>query len=411
VPHRTGRQVVDRQAAPEPAAGFVGELTRALPIALLVLAVHLAWLAAWLSDGHSARDLVHVGQLFIGRSTVSQAITRGPVPASSYTGFDGQFYYFMAIDPRGAAPYIDYPSYRYQRIGYALAARAAALGRRELVPQGLLTVNLLAIFAGTLALAAWLAHRGLVVWPAAVWGLHPGQLLSISSDLSDAAGYGVAAIAIWMRDRWLLPSGLVFGLAGVTRETTLIFPGLLLLGDLLALRSERRIWPWARALLAGAAALLPFVGWKLLLWRWLGNTDLPLSSIFTAVPFGAIVSELRRSPAQAPLLAAVVLPALICLCFAGWALWRRIWRIELAILVANVLALVVFASANVYGWWPNATRVGLGVALSAVVALAAARARTWFWLAAGMWLWLTPVWAVQPSLMIPAWLTDLRTLH
>jgi hypothetical protein len=386
-------------------------MSRAILVALAVLAVHLAWLTAWLDAGHSARDLVHVGQLFIDRSTTSQAIRQGPVPASSYTGFDGQFYYLIAIDPRGAAPYIDYPSYRYQRIGYSLAARAVVLGSRELVPQGLLAVNLLAIFGGTLALAGWLVHRGISVWPAAVWGLHPGQFLSISSDLTDAAGYGVAAIALWMRDRWLLASGLAFGLAGITRETTLIFPVVLLVADLVALRDERRLWPWVRALLATGFALLPLVGWKLFLWHWLGNTDLPLSSIFTPVPFGAILSELRRSPTQAPLLAAVALPAAICLCLTGWALWRRIWRFEILLLAVNVLVLVAFASANVYGWWPNATRVGLGVVLSAVVALAAVRARAWFWLAAGLWLWLTPLWAIQPSLMIPAWLTDLRTLH
>jgi hypothetical protein len=389
----------------------VAKPPRALLVALAVLSVHVAWLAAWLGSGHSARDLVHVGQLFLDRSTTSQAISQGPVPASSYTGFDGQFYYFMAVDPRGAAPYIDHPSYRYQRIGYSLAARAVVLGRDDLVPQGMLAVNLLAIFGGTLALAGWLGQRGVNVWPAAVFGLHPGQLLSISSDLTDAAAYGVAAIAIWMRDHWLLPSGLAFGLAGVTRETTLIFPAFLLVADLLALRAERRAWPWARAVFAAAAALLPFAGWKLFVWHWLGSTDVPVSWLLTPVPFGAVVSELRRSAAQAPLAAAVVLPGIVCLCFAAWALWRRIWRVEVVLLAVNVLTLVVFASGTVYGWWPNATRVELGVVLAAVLALTAAPARTWFWLAAGLWLWLTPVWAIQPLMMVPAWLTDLRILN
>ncbi|MEO0562413.1 MAG: hypothetical protein AAF125_09875, partial [Chloroflexota bacterium] len=31
-------------------------------------------------------------------------------------GYDGQFTYFIARDPAGAAPLIDVPAYRYQRI-------------------------------------------------------------------------------------------------------------------------------------------------------------------------------------------------------------------------------------------------------------------------------------------------------
>jgi len=69
-------------------------------------------------------------------------------PAGS-EGYDGQFAYFIAVDPLGAAPLIDVPAYRYQRIVYPLLARLLALGRREWIPWMLPLVNLIALAAGT----------------------------------------------------------------------------------------------------------------------------------------------------------------------------------------------------------------------------------------------------------------------
>ncbi len=38
-------------------------------------------------------------------------------------GYDGQFAYQIALDPLEAAPYLDVPAYRYQRILYPLLGR------------------------------------------------------------------------------------------------------------------------------------------------------------------------------------------------------------------------------------------------------------------------------------------------
>jgi hypothetical protein len=44
-------------------------------------------------------------------------------------GYDGQFAYQIALRPLSAAPYLDVPAYRYQRILYPMLARLLALGR------------------------------------------------------------------------------------------------------------------------------------------------------------------------------------------------------------------------------------------------------------------------------------------
>ncbi len=140
-------------------------------VAGLVLAVYLAALGHWYRTGHSARDFVFVGHLYLDnhgtRGSESPAIDRGPVGATTPFGFDGQFYYFIALDPGRAAPYIDDPSYRFQRIAYPMAARAIVLGQRSLVPDGLVAANLVAIVLGVLAVAGWYAA-----------GCRPGRPLS-----------------------------------------------------------------------------------------------------------------------------------------------------------------------------------------------------------------------------------------
>lgn len=356
-------------------------------MAAAVLAVYACWLIHWLETGHSPRDLVLVGEHFIGARGTSSAIRSGPVRATSPGGFDGQFFYYIAVDPLHAAPSIDFPSYRYQRITYPLAARLLALGRPRLVPAAMLALNLAAVVGGTLALASWLVRRDVTPWAAAVWGLLPGQVVSIERDLVDGMGYAIVMAGLWLRDSSAWGAALVFAVAGLTRETTLIFPLVLSLADLL----ERR--PWRQAVGTAAVAVLPFALWKLALWTWLGHSDVPVAYNFQPVPFGGVVEELRRNPV--PLLWGWVIPTGICLAAAAVAWLRGVRRVEPALVLVNGLVLVTFAHFHVFEWWPNATRIGLGVNLAAALMLAAVQRSTWYWLASGFSLALSAAWLLE----------------
>ena len=374
----------------------VGVRRRTFLVAGLVLAVYLAALGHWYRTGHSARDFVFVGHLYLDNhgtpGSQSPAIDDGPVRATTPFGFDGQFYYFIAMDPRRAAAYIDDPSYRFQRIAYPMAARAIVLGQRSLVPDGLVAANLLAIVLGVLALAAWLASRGLSPWPAAVWGLYPGQVISFDRDLADAFAYGIAAVAVWLRDRSSLGAGAVFGLAGLGRETTLVFPIVFLLADLWALRHERQAGLWLRAASPALLALLPFAAWKLFINHW-GLPGTVPSQDFTPVPFGGLVAGVRHSHA---LLITVMLPTLISLGALAWLVRRRIWRKEVLLLAVSLLAFVVFLDYPVYEWWPSASRASLAVPLSAALVLPLFQHRAWFWVTGALWLCVSPLWLWHP---------------
>src|SRR5437879_5146479 len=71
-----------------------------LVVALAVAAVYAAAIGHWFHAGHSPREFVYVGQEFVQRSDASPAIRHGPVQPTSWTGFDGQFFYYIALDPR-----------------------------------------------------------------------------------------------------------------------------------------------------------------------------------------------------------------------------------------------------------------------------------------------------------------------
>src|SRR2546430_5783840 len=121
-------------------------------------------------------------------------------PTESASGYDGQFFYYLALDPVNARYYMDASTYRYTRILYPLVARALALGRPDLIPVTLFLVNWLALAGGTLAVATWLKRRGLSPWFALLYGFYPGLQFALARDLSEVMAYSLVALAILVFD-------------------------------------------------------------------------------------------------------------------------------------------------------------------------------------------------------------------
>lgn len=179
-------------------------------------------------------------------------------------GYDGQFAYQIAVDPLNAAPRIDVPAYRYQRILYPMLARWLALGQPQLIPWTLIVVNLIAIGVGTWATEQLLLNLRVSRWYALTYGLYGGQLLGLRADLNEPLAQGLVQLALlaWAKERrsWAV---VAFALAALTKETTLIFLAAYLLFAL-----KERQWRWLAAL--GMSAL-PFVIYQFVLWQWLGS--------------------------------------------------------------------------------------------------------------------------------------------
>ncbi len=377
----------------------------------VVLAAYGLWLLGAFASGHQARDFIYIGSKFINQGHTSQVIRVDPgYPNVSDTGYDGQFFYYIALDPVHARAYMDVSAYRYTRILYPLTARALAFGRADLVPVTLILINWLSIAGGTFALAVWLRRKGLSPWFAIVFGLYPGLHMALQRDLSEALAYSLVAVAVLLFDReglrWRWLSAGVFALAALTRETTAIFALVYGIGLLLGGRIDRGWWPRARSnlwvsLAFLAMALGPLLAYKVFLEVWLGSHQdigIPLA----VIPFSGLWHwRYWDAPTQREEIVSVVIPGVIAGVVAVVAVVRRQWRPAIFLLLGNVLLFVVFLQLEAYEEIQASARVSTGVVLSAVLCLpllgATAGRRRWFLVSGALWLAQVPFWLLLPT--------------
>ncbi len=246
-------------------------------------------------------------------------------PAGSQ-GYDGQFAYQIALHPLQATPYLDVAAYRYQRILYPLLARLVAGGQPALIPWTLLLVNLLALGAGTWATDRILQDLGANRWYALGYGLYGGLLLGLRADLNEPLAQALVQLALlaWVRKRptWMVAG---FGLAALTKETSLIFLAAFVLFYL-----WRRRWRLAAVLLS---ACVPFLLYQLVLWRWLGSPGVGSggagATAFSLVPLGGWLAIAGISLPAFLLISLVVVPMSIFPSLAGvWNSLRHLLRAQ-----------------------------------------------------------------------------------
>jgi len=385
-------------------------LRRSAPaVALVVLAVHALWIGAYFAAGHEIRDFIKIGSTDVQRSHASQVIKYDPSyryppnhDAPNGTGFDGQLYYYIALDPANARYYIDSGEVglRYERIVYPLTARALALGQPGLVPYAMLVINVLAVALGTLAVAAWLRRKGVSPWFAAIYGFYPGLLISLQRDLTEPLAYGLVALAIYLFDfggrRRFLWAGLAFALAALTRETTVVFP---------LVYAFRCVPNWRRTAIFAGVTLLPLAAYEIFLWKWLGIIG--TESGPGPIPFLGLLSSEWTLVRKGPEIVGIIIPAVICVALAIRALTRGLWRTEIIALLANVAALVLFLPDSAWDAYTTAGRVSVGVVLAAIYCVPYLPAlhlkrRLLPWAAVAAWL------SVFPAALFYGFATDLR---
>jgi hypothetical protein len=296
-------------AAPQRGRGWL----RPFAVLALVLVAYIAFIL--FQHGFNPIALADIGDGFAnGR------------PIDKLEGYDGQFSYWLAIDPSpsAAGTHFDVPAYRYQRILYPLLARALTLGQPGLVPWTLILVNLIAQVAGTLAVEAWLKAHGVSPWYALTYGLWVGLVAGVRLDLNEPLSYALTALTFVALDRkrpWL--SALCVGLAILAKETALVFWAALVLWSVLA--RDRR------ALTGLGLAVLPFVVLQVWLWRSFGTIGLTsggyLATPFEWLPYMGLWRVASVSVPAFVLLVAISIPIAV-----GPSLWgfmaavQRLWQ-------------------------------------------------------------------------------------
>jgi hypothetical protein len=313
---------------------------------------------------------VHIGSHFLSAAHTSHVI-RPSLGAQNTLGYDGQYYFALAADPSHAHDYMGGQSgIVYSRIVYPVVARAASGGSVTALPYALLVVNLLAVLAGTAAVALWLVKRGFSPWPALLYGLYPGLVVTVFRDLTEPLAFALAALAVLAfdraRSRRLVLSAVLFALAALTRETVVPFA---LAGAATLVLDDRR---WRRAAAFAAATCGPLLVWRLVVKLWLGEPTqevghergwvLPLHGIWSWWPFD-------RSHWLIAL--TVTLPALAAAGGALVLLRRRSAVVLAGLLLVNVLLYVVWLPRAVYIDYSAASRAAVGVVLAALYCLPA----------------------------------------
>ena len=238
----------------------------------------------------------------------SQAVASIGPPAGAHIlagtiGYDGQFYYVLALAPEidsHARSVFDPFEYRAQRIAYpAIAWLVSPGGNEGGLPWALLAVNVAFALLATAAAAAWLRSHGSSGWLALAVGLTPGVLMTILRDLTDVVGLAAALGALWAwsgRRERLTATLLV--LAVLARETMLILAAVLAYDAWRRRRRGEQAMPPALLVLP---ALVCFAAWQAYAtWRFDGEipwTTAP-SSLWEAPGLGLAdaVPDLLHQP-------------------------------------------------------------------------------------------------------------------
>ena len=176
--------------------------------------------------------------------------TRVPsdLPVGTGSGYDGQFYYRLALDPFDLARTafgIRLDSFsRVERMGYPFLAWLVARGQHASVPLALVVVNVIA--CGIVALAGGLLARS--AGRHALWGLmfagYWGYLWTLGRDLTEltAAAFVLLGLAAMVRQAPIL-SGVALLCATVSKETSVLLVGTLALTALYIRLSEPQLEP------------------------------------------------------------------------------------------------------------------------------------------------------------------------
>jgi len=284
------------------------------------------------------------------------------VPVFPGAGYDGQFYYRMALAPADLAKHghgivID-DGFRRARIAYPALTYLAALGQPRAVPYVLVALNVVAV-----ALSAWLgALLTMQLGRHPLWGLlvagYGGLVTSVSRDLTEPTSFVLlaAALLLMARRRPAWAAAAMTG-AALARETALLLPAALLLCATWGCARERR-----RPLRQDALWLVPVGGWtawELVCKAAYGRLPITDERGRTGTPFAASYHALTRwisAPDRSRLIfLAEVLSVLVVVALAA-AAGRRTCPPYLLVGLGLSLLLMLSLTAKVWNDDPTESR-------------------------------------------------------
>ena len=197
---------------------------RDLFVALAAMALAAVLVLPQLSahDGN-VTVFLRVGRYAASRPYVERAFPH-PVLTQDY-GHDGQQFYVIASTfphPKTAIPYVDHIRYRFRRILFPLLV--SPFRRGPPLVWAMFAVNLLAIGAAAIALGRLATRLGGSAWAGVLVGFCPALVESLQGSLADGLAFALALWGVVMWRRSSLAGAVLFTLAALARETSLVVP-------------------------------------------------------------------------------------------------------------------------------------------------------------------------------------------
>ena len=329
-------------------------------------------------------SLIRFGERFEPRTLAAIR----PVPRHierKSVGYDGQFYAQMATDPLLRDPAIDRAlddaPLRARRILFAWTAYVAGLGRPAWILQAYALQNVACWLLLSLLLLRWFPvvdARTTALWLASLFT--GGLMWSVRSALLDGPSLLMLALGIALLERgWRWTSAVIFGIAGLGRETNILAA---------AAQSDPRSLSW-RSLVRQAAQLLiivlPLAVWfdyiysiyRSLIYTSGGTLSAPFSAFMWKwnVTLADIVARGLTGGAKFNLLALVAISVQVAFIVLRPAWKEAWWRLGLA-----YAALMPFLGRPLWEGEPGTVvRALLPLAVAFNVMLRRCEDPRWFW--------------------------------
>jgi hypothetical protein len=238
--------------------------------AALAAVAHLLLFGVYLQkQNFDITSIVHLGEQFFPGQTPAPG---GVTVMKNTNGYDGQFFYRMAIDPWMShpeePPFLDAPAYRHQRILYPALLHVLSLGNPAAIPYMMALVNIIAL-AGLAWVGVIMAVKiGRPNYYGLVFPAYAGFYWSVTHALPEPLAILFLLVALIAIDRERYAVGSVALCAAVlTRETTLV-AAFALMGAYVLSKVTMKNAPPPKAkpaalFFAGLAPVVLIVAWQL----------------------------------------------------------------------------------------------------------------------------------------------------
>lgn len=376
-------------------ASSIKNLYRPSVVALVYYAVYLGWVLS--SHWNDATAFALIGTMFADRRGSVAEIVReiGFGPPYYRFGYDGQFYYYIALDPFHAWQLLDNVG-RYQRILYPVFVRCLSFGILPLIPYLMVAVNLAFVAVGTESLARLLKLHQLNPWYSIGYAFHIGTLVCLRRDLAEPIMCAFVLAAIYLIEtRGVTPlASLLLSLGLFTKEPAILFVVPYLLWCLIAAGQGK-----TKAATLAALTILPYSLFQLFLFYRFGS--LPFLQVgnpqtATYIPFYGMAKFPRPFLEQVSVTILLAIPALGALALSLNSVIKKRYHPLVLALLLNGLSLV-FMPPDVFSEVFGYARVSLAPAVAWIVYAAIFRNKRM--------LAYSILWTIPFQLMHLPWLT------